>query len=125
MAPISLSLTEHFRREVGGHGFRLGASGVEGAGEGFEALGLFGESGLEREGWECDPNFLQETIVAAISRVWEAMQFKVCPEETGSGGGIRTKKPHAVCSAGEPSRNQPEYPGVIAKENYWFRCRIG
>jgi hypothetical protein len=44
-------VTEHLSRKRGGHGFGLGGGDIKGMGVGFEAQGLFGEGGLEREGW--------------------------------------------------------------------------
>jgi hypothetical protein len=49
------ALFEKFRREGGGHRFGLLRRGIEAAGEHFDALDLFGERGLKREGWPSDP----------------------------------------------------------------------
>src|SRR3546814_258885 len=43
-------LSEHLRRQGGGHGFGLGGGEVEAVGERLYALDLFGEGGLERQG---------------------------------------------------------------------------
>ena len=50
--PYKAWSAEHLGGEAGGHGGGFGGGGVEVTGEGFEAVDLLGEGGLEGKGWE-------------------------------------------------------------------------